>query len=127
MEPRGYLDTHCIIWLYEDDQERFSPLAKDLIDRYDLFFSPMVRLELKYLFELKRIHFSPATILSDLKLEIDLTECNHTFEQVIQSALGLSWTRDPFDRIIVAQAAIGGNILLTKDRVILDNYKHAVW
>ncbi len=33
----------------------------------------------------------------------------------------------PFDRIIVANAALNNNILLTKDKNILANYDNARW
>ena len=38
-----------------------------------------------------------------------------------------SWTRDPFDRMIVAQAALREAPLLTKDRVLHEHYDRAVW
>lgn len=34
----------------------------------------------------------------------------------------LAWTREPFDRILVAQAAVEKNILLTKDSAIRKHY-----
>jgi PIN domain nuclease of toxin-antitoxin system len=42
-------------------------------------------------------------------------------------ALGQSWTRDPFDRIIVSQAALRNAPLVTRDQVIRDHYSQAVW
>ena len=36
----------------------------------------------------------------------------------------MSWTRDPFDRVITAQAALEQDRLITKDRVILEKYEH---
>ena len=44
-----------------------------------------------------------------------------------RSASQLSWTRDPFDRVITAQSAIDRNRLITKDKIIRDHYEHAVW
>jgi PIN domain nuclease of toxin-antitoxin system len=38
----------------------------------------------------------------------------------------MKWTRDPFDRIIAAQAAVDATPLLTRDRIILSNYPHAI-
>lgn len=38
-----------------------------------------------------------------------------------------SWTRDPFDRIITAQAAVCGAVLLTRDERIRANYRQALW
>jgi len=37
------------------------------------------------------------------------------------------WTRDPFDRIIVGNAAAENAVLITKDNSILEHYEHAVW
>jgi PIN domain nuclease of toxin-antitoxin system len=45
----------------------------------------------------------------------------------VLQALPLSWTRDPFDRLIVAQAAVRDAPLLTKDRAIRRRYRAAVW
>jgi PIN domain nuclease of toxin-antitoxin system len=39
----------------------------------------------------------------------------------------MKWTRDPFDRLITAQAALGESTLLTKDDTIRTNYANAVW
>ena len=39
----------------------------------------------------------------------------------------MTWTRDPFDRVIVANAALNGNILISKDQNILEHYIHARW
>ncbi|MCF7950382.1 MAG: hypothetical protein K9L57_01970 [Spirochaetaceae bacterium] len=37
------------------------------------------------------------------------------------------WTRDPFDRLITAQADIQAASLLTKDGTIRTHYPKAVW
>jgi PIN domain nuclease of toxin-antitoxin system len=39
----------------------------------------------------------------------------------------ITWTRDVFDRLIVANAMVNGNILLSKDHKIRENYIHARW
>jgi PIN domain nuclease of toxin-antitoxin system len=46
---------------------------------------------------------------------------------VVEEALLHRWTRDPFDRLIVAQAAIESVRLLTKDRTIRRNFAGAIW
>ena len=45
---------------------------------------------------------------------------------MIQS-LEIDWTRDPFDRLIVAQAIAADGFLLTKDRTILNHSVAALW
>ena len=39
----------------------------------------------------------------------------------------MKWTRDPFDRLITAQAALDDSPLLTKDDTIHTYYPEAVW
>jgi PIN domain nuclease of toxin-antitoxin system len=46
---------------------------------------------------------------------IDLQICQKSFIDVVRSASQLSWTRDPFDRVITAQSAIDRNRLKTKE------------
>jgi PIN domain nuclease of toxin-antitoxin system len=45
----------------------------------------------------------------------------------VQAAAGLTWTRDPFDRLIAAHAILSGAPLLTADRRILANLPQATW
>lgn len=46
---------------------------------------------------------------------------------VIEAAMGHGWTRDPFDRMIVAQAQAAGASLATADRKILGAWDGALW
>ena len=66
-------------------------------------------------------------IISDLGDRIGLATCSKEFNSVIGHALTMAWTRDQFDRLIVANAALDQSILLSKDRVIQANYEHAKW
>lgn len=122
-----YLDTHVIVWLYSGDQTKFSDNAKELINRYDLYISPIVTLELQYLYEIKRVSINPNEIVSDLSKRIGLKVCQKQFQDIINKAISISWTRDPFDRLITANAALDNDILLSKDITILENYEFSQW
>ncbi len=122
-----YLDTHVVVWLFAGQTERLSETARFYINANDIFISPIVSLELQFLFEIERITQKPKTVVSALSDAIGLGICDKDFYQVVQCAQPYSWTRDPFDRIIVAQAALNGNALITKDQTILTHFKHAVW
>ncbi|MBR8828187.1 MAG: PIN domain-containing protein [Gomphosphaeria aponina SAG 52.96 = DSM 107014] len=122
-----YLDTHVVVWLYSGLTDKLSDLAKTLINNHEVYISPIVRLELQYLYEIKRIKDDPDLIISDLSSQIDLKICNKNFNNIMSIALTITWTRDPFDRIITANALIDNNILLSKDQKILDNYLYAKW
>lgn len=122
-----YLDTHVVVWLYAGLTKKLSNSVKFLINEHELYISPIVRLELQYLYEIGRIKDPSDIITSDLFDRIGLRQCEKNFDLTIGQALIISWTRDPFDRLIVGNAAIDSNILLTKDRDILSNYPQAQW
>lgn len=121
-----YLDTHIVVWLYAGKVEKLTKQSRDLINDNQVLISPIVRLELQYLFEIQRITDDAKLIVSDLSDRIGLKICDKNFNTIMSNALEYSWTRDPFDRIIVANADINQNILLTKDQTILNHYKKAM-
>lgn len=94
-----YLDTHVVVWLYSGLTDKLTDLAKSLINDNEVYISAIVRLELQYLYEIKRITDEPDVIISNLSKEIGLKICNKNFNDIISVALTITWTRDPFDRI----------------------------
>ena len=122
-----YLDTHIVARLYQSERSMISSRAQAAIEREDdLRISPLVLLELEYLHEIKRIKPPAARIVSDLEAEIGLRVCDEPFPRVVRKALEERWTRDPFDRMIVAQARLHNAALITLDRHILSHYSHAM-
>jgi PIN domain nuclease of toxin-antitoxin system len=122
-----YLDTHVVVWLYAGETDRFSVSAVDYIEGNDLRISPAVLLELQFLREIKRITADPMLVLQTLEETIGLQLCRLDFSKVVFGALSQSWTRDPFDRMIAAQASVRNELLLTKDRIIRRNCSVACW
>jgi PIN domain nuclease of toxin-antitoxin system len=123
-----YVDTQVAVWLNEANLAKLSQKALSLIQTSDVRISPMAIVELQYLYEIQRIIIKPQEILVKLNAEIGLTVCDYPFPIIAEMALGETWTRDPFDRIIVAHAkANGAAPLLTKDEVIRANYHNARW
>lgn len=122
-----YLDTHVIVWLYAGLVEKFSQEIKDLINENDLVISPIVQLELQFLYEIQRVTQAPDIIVTDLSKRLGLQICEQDFTTIVHQAMPLSWTRDPFDRLIVANASLKDDILLSKDQNILSHYPHARW
>lgn len=47
--------------------------------------------------------------------------------ELVQAAAPLSWTRDPFDRLIAAHAIVANAQLVTADETIRENLPLAVW
>ena len=122
-----YLDTHVVVWLYAGLVDKLGTVARELLVGSDLYVSPIVLLELQYLFEIQRISVDSATIRHDLAHRIGLRICEKPFASVVAKACESAWTRDPFDRLIVAHAALDDTILLSKDENILQFYAQARW
>lgn len=122
-----YLDTHVVVWLYAALTNKLSNKAIEAIETNQLLISPMVQLELQYLREIDRITAHSALIIETLKCSIGLKICDQSFIHTVTEAIDLSWTRDPFDRLIVAQSNARQIPLLTKDQNILKNSVLAFW
>ena len=122
-----YLDSHIVVWLYAGLVDKFNQPVKTLMNENEVFISPIVRLELQYLYEIQRIKDNANVIVADLLNRIGLQVCEKDFDTVVSQAMAVSWTRDPFDRLIVANAALQEDVLISKDQNILDHYAHARW
>lgn len=122
-----YLDTHVVVWLYAGLIDRLSNTAYRLISDNDVYISPVVRLEMQYLFEAQRVTAAPDTVVTDLANRMGLQVCVKPFNRVVSEALANTWTRDPFDRLITAHAGLDDDLLLSKDASILRHYTHARW
>jgi len=122
-----FLDTHIVVWLYAGLTTKLTDKAVSLIENNDVAISHMVRLELQYLFEIGRITTQPVEMITSLNRSIGLTINEMVADDVFTQALTVTWTRDVFDRIITAEAAVMNSALISKDKMILDNYPYAVW
>lgn len=122
-----YLDTHVIIWVYEGDEQKLNSHASRILDTSELMVSPAVVLELELLHEIGRMRISAERMISTLESQIDLRVCALSFQEVATQALHEKWTRDPFDRLIVANAKAAGAPLVTRDERIRKHYRRAIW
>jgi PIN domain nuclease of toxin-antitoxin system len=123
-----YLDTHVVAWLHGHGAAALSDTAAAAFEEADeLRYSPMVRLELQYLLEVGRTTQPAVEVLDALGAATGMVVCNAPFAAVVREAEGYTWTRDPFDRLIVAQAALHDAPLLTKDALLHRHYGRALW
>src|SRR5262249_54239996 len=105
------LDTNALIWL-EQGHPRSKPLAAR---RGRLFISPASILELQFLVEAGRIPLKRSTV-SDVARRAGLWLLGDPpAAAAVYGTVGLSWTRDPFDRLILAHARFRGWRLATGD------------
>lgn len=122
-----FLDTHIVVWLASGELERLSPKAYRYVSDHQPVVGPCVRLELKYLAEIGRINKNPDYIISYLHEEIGLEVVDFSWRQIIEIAIEIRWTRDVFDRLIVAEAKHNKAALITADKHIIKHYKKAIW
>jgi PIN domain nuclease of toxin-antitoxin system len=87
----------------------------------------MVEVELAFLFEVGRVSGPPSEVLDDLRANLGLAVSDAPFAAVSRAAVGLTWTRDPFDRLIAAQSIVDRAPLVTADETILGHLPTAVW
>ena len=114
-------------WLYESADRRIPRAVRELLDEEEPFVSPIVELELTYLHEVGRVTEPAAAPLAALRKTIGLQVADTSLAAVAQAATELSWTRDPFDRMIAAQAIVADAPLVTADRTILAHLPLATW
>jgi PIN domain nuclease of toxin-antitoxin system len=104
-----------------------SKPARESIDRDELLISPAVLLELEYLSEVQKHRPGARTVFHALQRDVGLKMCDLPFPAVVEQALEEKWGRDPFDRLIVAQARATRSPLVTKDTRIRQSYSLSVW
>jgi PIN domain nuclease of toxin-antitoxin system len=99
---RILLDTHFVLWIVL----RARRLDEHpWIDRYRPWgVSPVSLLEIEFLAEVGRIEVrNPAftdTLLDDVRFVVDEVP----LLSLMRPAIGLTWTRDPFDRLLAAHS-----------------------
>jgi PIN domain nuclease of toxin-antitoxin system len=120
-----HLDTHALVWFLTGHSELLRPVARRL--RGPLGLSPMVFLEIEYLHAAGKLDLTGAQARRDVAGLHQFTVSAAPLLSVVERALALGWTRDPFDRLIAANALADGAALLTRDRQMLEHCPAAVW
>ena len=111
------LDTNALIWI------ELGHVRARVLTRYpgNLYASPASLLELEFLLERQRIRLRRGRTLDDFASSpvwaLDDPSSSAWFER----ARGVTWTRDPFDRLIAAHALHRGWRVATADESILEN------
>jgi PIN domain nuclease of toxin-antitoxin system len=111
------LDTNAVIWL-DQNHVRARALAGS---SSRLIVSPATLLELQMLDEIGRLRLRSRLrgIIDSDRWEIDDPPALQWFEHSAEE----SWTRDPFDRLIVAHARLRGVRLASGDSAILERLR----
>ena len=116
------LDTQAFVWWVELD-ERLSKAARTAIaDSSRVHVSVATAWEIAIKVRLKKLEFG-------MELDQFPDACNAagveilavTSDHVLAEAMPLPATRDPFDRLLLAQASVEGMRLVTFDRALVDH------
>ena len=116
------LDTHLLLWA-ANEPKRLPKTARALIENLEneVLFSAASLWEIVIKSSLGRQDFRvDARLLRRGLLDNGYTELPITSEHAVNIDQLPPTHKDPFDRILVAQAAVEGVVLLTNDRKLLD-------
>ena len=115
---RVLLDTHVWLWMW-GEPERLRNEARIVVEdpATELNVSAVSALEIatKHAAGRLRLPASAEEWLIDLRHRRDVTELPITFAHAIRAEALPPHHRDPFDRMLVAQAQIEGLVLLSAD------------
>ncbi|MGI9280865.1 MAG: type II toxin-antitoxin system VapC family toxin [Endozoicomonas sp.] len=120
------IDTHIAVFLHANELGKLSRGACDVLESHDIVLPEIARLELQYLYEINRIAYPPEQIVADLYGDIGLASSNTPVNSLIQTAINIHWTRDVFDRLIVADALFRNCSLVTRDNKIIEHFPKAL-
>jgi len=123
----AFLDTHAFVALGMGKIESFGKESRRLLETADLFVSQIVLFELHVLAETRKVAVEPSRFFFETLETCDVRESADALAAVVREAASFSWTRDPFDRLIVATAMLHRAKLITKDALIRDRFADAVW
>jgi PIN domain nuclease of toxin-antitoxin system len=120
------LDTHVIVHLNQNDRKKFGPKATETVSDSYLLIPQISILELDYLREIGRVTKSGKDFAANLMFSINASLEMSPLIGLVEFSQKIQWTRNPFDRLIVAASMHMQVPLLTSDENILSNYKYAV-
>lgn len=115
------LDTHFVVWIVSNSQRLRN--YRWLRDYEPWGVSPVSLLEIQLLAEIGRRQIAnprfTEEVMGDPRFQLDEV----SVATLIQRSLELSWTRDPFDRLIAAHSLARRVPLCSLDSVMLEHHK----
>jgi PIN domain nuclease of toxin-antitoxin system len=118
------LDTHFVVWIVSNASRLKS--YRWLNDYQPWGVSPVSLLEIQLLAEIGRRRLEnprfTQELMGDSRFEVD----DVPLTNLIQKSLDLTWTRDPFDRLISAHSLLRRVPLCSVDEMMLANHKLVV-
>jgi PIN domain nuclease of toxin-antitoxin system len=117
---KALLDTHFVVWIAKGT-DRLA--AFPWIERYRPWgVSPVSLLEIQYLAEIGRIEVQNPRFTDALAGDSRFVIDEIPLMPLIRRAIELTWTRDPFDRLIAAHSSVRRLPLCTTDRTVRQHH-----
>jgi PIN domain nuclease of toxin-antitoxin system len=110
------LDTNALIWMLSGHR-RARPLAR--LPR--VYISPASLLEVQMLIEIGRGRLAGGRSVVDIADDPRWLQDEPPAGDWFQRATEIAWTRDPFDRLIVAHARVRGWKVATGDAALAEH------
>ncbi|RPH59617.1 MAG: PIN domain-containing protein [Acidobacteria bacterium] len=109
------LDTNALLWLHRE-----HPRSRPLRETFQrLYLSPASILELQFLVEAGRLRLRGQATVSDLVDDDRWAIDDPPSDRWFMAAVDVGWSRDPFDRLIVAHARLRNWRLATGDAALV--------
>jgi len=119
-ELKILLDTHFLLWIVLD-VTRIDEF--DWLERYQPWgVSPVSFLEVQFLSEVGRLEVRSPEFMQAIGADTRFAIDEVPLVSLIERALPLSWTRDPFDRLLAAHSEARRTPLCTLDRVMRERH-----
>jgi PIN domain nuclease of toxin-antitoxin system len=115
---RVLVDTHVLLWALLDP-DRLGPETRDELEHGEVFVSAASIWELSIKSAAGRIDCDPAQV-ADAVEAVGFKHLPITAAHAAQVARLVPIHRDPFDRMLVAQAGCDSLVLLTRDHALAD-------
>ena len=117
---RFLLDTAVLLWSRAEEY-KLNSRAKELLSSKssELFLSAasVWEIAIKYALGTLKLHASPEAYIPEVLSRMDIHALNISLVHAIEAGKLSQHHRDPFDRMLVAQANTEQMVLLTADRI----------
>ena len=113
------LDTNAVLWVLATNP-RAAPL---FAQGRPLRLSPVSLLEIRFLVEVGRLELAAGRSVTEIAEDSRWKLDSPSSARLFSVALDIDWTRDPFDRLLVAHARYRRWRLATGDRLLHERLK----
>lgn len=120
------LDTHALLWWVSDDR-RLSPKAREAIATGEVFVSVASLWEVEIKRALGRLDLTVDRLVAEVAQTESFELLNVRPSHVVSLADLPMLHRDPFDRMLIAQAKRERLVLLTRDEDIAEYPLEVLW